>query len=503
MRQLIDAELIRLQSIKNQKGLEKLRVAIYARKSREDIHQSSLETQIETCKSFMQFYPDYFDVSLSEVYSEDNVSGMYIDNREQLHLMMERVKSGMIDVVLCTKVDRLSRSGLNAEKLIQEMNESKAYFIGGDDLGDNSASGVLLKQIQWSINEFHVRRSVEDMIAGKIKKTKDGYACGGPGNYGYDVDNKRYVINPQEAIAVGIVFDRFNSGKSYSQIIEELEVLGFTTRTGKKFSKSTINSILTNERNAGINLWNATRKQKKRKRISRLEFPEVMNDTAIAESIVSKEIFELTKARLEGKAFHREGAVRHSPYLLTGLVVCSHCGRKMTGNNTKGGKSKKLRRVYECANHKRKGNERCLNTQINADFLEHYVQSLISDLLRQRATLPLSKQLISDRIVNDKITLKTLSKQIQNELLMIDKLTNGLLQQPSVSVKESIMRKIKQSEDFIVKATNRKEEIDKRIKSIQADSNIPSNLIKLIDKDLILLNVKSIRVALSELSIEL
>jgi hypothetical protein len=123
--------------------------------------------------------------------------------------------------------------------------------------------------------------------------------------------------------------------------------------------------------------------------------------------------------------------------------------------------------------------------------------------LRQRATLPLNKQLISDRIVNDKMTLKTLSKQIQNELLMIDKLTNGLLQQPSVSVKESIMRKIKQSEEFILKATNRKEEIDKRIKSIQADSNIPSNLIKLIDKDLILLNVKSIRVALSELSIEL
>ena len=503
MRQLIDAELIRLQSIKNQKGLEKLRVAIYARKSREDIHQSSLETQIETCKSFMQFYPDYFDVSLSEVYSEDNVSGMYIDNREQLHLMMERVKSGMIDVVLCTKVDRLSRSGLNAEKLIQEMNESKAYFIGGDDLGDNSASGVLLKQIQWSINEFHVRRSVEDMIAGKIKKTKDGYACGGPGNFGYDVVNKRYVINPQEAIAVSIIYDRFLAGKSYSQIIDELEVLGFTTRTGKKFSKSTINSILTNERNAGINLWNATRKRKKRKRISKLEFPEVMNDTAIAESIVSKEIFELTKARLEGKAFHREGAIRHSPYLLSGLVVCSHCGRRMTGNNTKGGKAKQLRRVYECANHKIKGVNRCPNTQINADFLEHYVQGTITDLLNQRSTLPMNPSLQSDRVVNDKKTLATLTKQIQSELLMIDKLTNGLLQQTSSYVRESIMKKVKQSESFIVKAKSRKNEIEERIKRYQM---IPHNFSispNLIDKDLIVGIIKSIQISVSEIFIEM
>jgi DNA invertase Pin-like site-specific DNA recombinase len=174
MRQLLQEELHKLESIKQQKNLNRLRVAIYARKSREDIQQVSLENQVDSCKAYLDRYPSLFVLDESNIYAEDNVSGMFIENREQLHRMIDKIQDGQVDVIICTKVDRLSRSGLNAEKLIQIMHDANAYFIGGDDLGDNSASGVLLKQIQWSINEFQVRRSVEDMISFKIKITKDG-----------------------------------------------------------------------------------------------------------------------------------------------------------------------------------------------------------------------------------------------------------------------------------------------------------------------------------------
>jgi site-specific DNA recombinase len=502
MRQLLQEELHKLESIKQQKNLNRLRVAIYARKSREDIQQVSLENQVDSCKAYLDRYPSLFVLDESNIYAEDNVSGMFIENREQLHRMIDKIQDGQVDVIICTKVDRLSRSGLNAEKLIQIMNDANAYFIGGDDLGDNSASGVLLKQIQWSINEFQVRRSVEDMISGKIKKTKDGYSCGGPGNFGYDVIHRRYVINPQEAIAVGIVFDRFVSGQSYSEIIEELEVLGFTTRNKKPFRKSTINAILTNERNAGINVWNAVRKRKKRKRISRLEFPEVVNDSGIVEPIVTIELFNKAKMRLEAKAFHRVKSVKHSQYLLTGIIHCAHCGRKMTGNNTKGGKSKKLRRVYECANHKPSVKNRCPNLAINADFIEKYSKDVVADLFQQRISLGINSVKVSQSIQDDNRLIKTLKKQVQNELQMIDKLTMGLVQNTSSAVKDSIAKKITQCESFITKAKARMNELQARVSCINnQQQKINSDLE--INKSILGSVIKDIKVSTSEIVIEL
>ena len=316
--------------------------------------QVSIETQIEACREFVSKHEYLFSLKDEDIYSEDNVSGMYIENRLELSRLMAKVKEKTVDVVICSKVDRLSRDALNTDILLKQLEESDAYFIGGDDLGDNSAAGVLIKQIQRSINEFQVRRSIEDMIAGKIKNTKDGYSCGGPGNFGYNVVNRRYVINPYEAVAVSTIFDLFIKGKSYNDIIDELEVLGFKTRTGKNFSKATINAILTNERNSGVNIWNSQRKRKKRKRISKLIFDEVVNDSGIVEGIVTKEKFDEVQRRLQSKAVPRDKAAKHKPYLLTGLIKCAHCGGNMTGNSTKGGRDHRLRRIYECHNHKHK-----------------------------------------------------------------------------------------------------------------------------------------------------
>lgn len=464
MRELLEAEVAKLLYIRDIKKVCKLRVAIYARKSREDLLQVSIETQIEACREFVSKHEYLFSLKDEDIYSEDNVSGMYIENRLELSRLMAKVKEKTVDVVICSKVDRLSRDALNTDILLKQLEESDAYFIGGDDLGDNSAAGVLIKQIQRSINEFQVRRSIEDMIAGKIKNTKDGYSCGGPGNFGYSVVNRRYVINPYEAVAVSTIFDLFIKGKSYNDIIDELEVLGFKTRTGKNFSKATINAILTNERNSGVNIWNSQRKRKKRKRISKLIFDEVVNDSGIVEGIVTKEKFDEVQRRLQSKAVPRDKAAKHKPYLLTGLIKCAHCGGNMTGNSTKGGRDHRLRRIYECHNHKHKGTDKCMNTSINADFIEKHVVSTVINLVKQRiASGKVDFTEIRRSIENDTKQAKTLRKQIQNEHLMIDKLAMGLVNSQSEMVTKSINIKVKQSEDFIMKAEARANKLESRI----------------------------------------
>ena len=78
-------------------GIEKLRTAIYARKSAEDERQTSLPTQIEVCKEFIS---EYDMLTLTKIYSEDNVSGMFTDNRTEYLAMLAAAERQEIDVIV-------------------------------------------------------------------------------------------------------------------------------------------------------------------------------------------------------------------------------------------------------------------------------------------------------------------------------------------------------------------------------------------------------------------
>ena len=110
MRPLTDIEITELKEklriLQDKRGIDKLRVAIYARKSAEDERQTSLETQIANCKDFLADY-DFFHIT--HVLQEDNVSGMFTDNRTQYQKAMSLAEQGEIDVLVVMRLDRLAR----------------------------------------------------------------------------------------------------------------------------------------------------------------------------------------------------------------------------------------------------------------------------------------------------------------------------------------------------------------------------------------------------------
>lgn len=93
MRELREEEIRRLHMIAGKKGRLKLKAAIYARKSREDITELSLSTQIEECKNFIEKYSSLIDDESISVFSEDNASGMYTEYRDELQKLMREAKS--------------------------------------------------------------------------------------------------------------------------------------------------------------------------------------------------------------------------------------------------------------------------------------------------------------------------------------------------------------------------------------------------------------------------
>jgi len=374
MRDLRKEELQRLLDIAKSRKREKLRVAIYARKSKDDRERLSLDAQIEECKIFVTKYD--FILGLEKTFSEDDVSGMFIEQRVEFQKMMKEVEDKSIEIVLSLKADRFSRDAMNMAASIKAIDQSGAYFIALDDIGDNSAAGTLIRQIFWNISEFYVRRNAEDTFRVLANRAKQGFSAGGVANYGYSIVAKRYVINPEEAIVVNMIFDGVQNGLSYKDIIEQIDMKGFKSRCGKKFTASTIHGILHNEKVAGTMIWNAKGRRKKKKRILKENFDEVRVQNGITEAVIDKTVYDKVQTILGGRSVYHCDTV-HAPYLLTGIITCNYCGKPMIGQSQLAGEQKKIRRTYTCPRHLKKNGGSCAVKDVNANYIEQTVKQAI------------------------------------------------------------------------------------------------------------------------------
>jgi len=470
MRELRQKEVEQLIQKAKQLKVEKLKVAIYARKSREDELGTSLATQVEACQTFIERYNFLFETDESFIFQEDKVSGFFIQHREQYSKLMESVDKGEVQVVLTMKIDRFSRDSVNIPKYIKEITSKGAYFIAGDDLSDDTAAGILIKQIMWATNEFVGRRSVEDSMKVRLKLTRDGYAVGGVGNYGYEIVGKKFLIKPEEAIVVNIVFDRIIQGSSYKEIINELDIKGYKSRSGKKFSLSTIHSILTNERNYGLNIWNSKKKRKDKKRVLKEVFPEVSSEEAVPEPIITKEKFDKVQSIIQKRIVPRTG-IKHEPYLLTGLVHCTKCGGVMTGFSQKAGPSGTRMRYYTCPRHTDKRGTRCETKGINATHLENAVKVMLKNMLDKHVSgAGVSNTVIQQFLKEDNRILTRLKRELSKYEEKVEKLILGLSDISSDTVKKSALKSIEQTGKLIDHTTSGISELELRVSMYQANT---------------------------------
>ncbi len=469
MRDLRQDEVKKLHQIAADKGLVNLRACVYARKSREDKSNTSLSVQVNECKSFVNRYPTLMHLNDDAIYQEDNVSGMYLDHRKAFESMIEAIKKNRYDVVLVSKFDRFSRDIANMTTMLSEFERLGVYLIAGDDLGDTSAAGMLIKQIYWATNEFHVRRSTEDIMKTHANLVKSGKTVGGPGNFGYNVKNRKYVINPEEAIAVNMIFDMFLDGKSYSDIAFILDQKGYKPRHSKRFAPSFIHSVLTNPRNCGKSVWNSREKRKRKRRVLREVMDEVVSEDVVEEPIISKEKFDQVQRILNQRTYGKHNKKGKS-YTLTGIIKCNECGGAMTGNSQRSGRNKTLYRTYHCKNHKKKHGGTCSTKPVRLEYIEHFIKRIILD--RLNATLPtnpINKQGIKVFLKDEKTILNRLDREIKKDEESLSQMTRGLYSITEEIIQKKTKEEIVKVSDKIDKASLQKATIQRRIESFNVN----------------------------------
>jgi site-specific DNA recombinase len=213
-----------------------VRCAIYTRKSSEEGLQqdfNSLDAQREACEAFIASQKHEGWIARPEMYDDGGFSGATIE-RPAFQRLLADVRRGSIDVVVVYKVDRLTRSLSDFAKIVDIFDNRNVSFVSvTQQFNTTTSMGRLTLNILLSFAQFE-REVTGERIRDKIAASKrKGMWMGGLPSLGYDVKDRRLVVNEAEAETVRHIFRRYTELKSVRLLKADLDAQGIVSKTRK------------------------------------------------------------------------------------------------------------------------------------------------------------------------------------------------------------------------------------------------------------------------------
>ena len=229
--------------------VRKLRCAVYTRKSSEeglDMEFNSLDAQREACEAYIASQRAEGWVLVRDHYDDGGVSGGTLE-RPALKRLVADIQEGLVDVVVVYKIDRLSRSLVDFTKLVEVFDANNVTFVSvTQSFSTTTSMGRLTLNILLSFAQFE-RELAGERIRDKVAASrKRGMWMGGFVPLGYDVSDRKLVVNEAEAALVQRIFRGFVEMESATRLVQALRTEGATTKRGRPLTKSDAYRILSN-----------------------------------------------------------------------------------------------------------------------------------------------------------------------------------------------------------------------------------------------------------------
>lgn len=307
----------------------RLRCAIYTRKSTEeglDMEFNSLDAQREACEAYIASQRSEGWACLRERYDDGGFSGGTLD-RPALKQLITDVEDGLVDVIVVYKIDRLSRALMDFSKLVELFDRHGVTFVSvTQSFNTTTSMGRLTLNILLSFAQFErevTAERIRDKVAASRKK---GMWMGGYVPLGYDVVDRKLIVNGTEAAQVRRIFERFVELGSATVLARELRRKGARNKQGTLIDKGYLYRLLKNRVYRG----EAVHKGK--------SYP------GEHDAIIDEALWDRAHAILQESPRKRANNTRaQTPALLKGLIF-SETGAAMTPTTTK--KGPKLYRYY-------------------------------------------------------------------------------------------------------------------------------------------------------------
>jgi site-specific DNA recombinase len=351
-----------------------IRCAIYTRKSHEEgLEQefNSLDAQRLSAENYIKSQQHEGWQILPKYYDDGGFSGGTLE-RPALKELFDDIAAGLIDCVIVYKIDRLSRSLLDFTKIVDLFDRHNVTFVSvTQSFNTASSMGRLMLNVLLSFAQYE-RELTGERIRDKFAASKQkGMWMGGNPPLGYDIIDRKLVINAPEAKLIEHIFTRFLVLASATHLAKELNNDGyhskqFTAKTGKdiggaRFTKASLRRILTNP----VYVGKIRHKDK--------EF------AGLHDAIIDQDLWDRAQATFK-TAPKRNSAFCKSPVLLKGIIHCQACNIPMTPTYT--AKKNRQYRYYACSNVLRGIECHGIISYLAAGEVEHFVIQQVRHVLK-------------------------------------------------------------------------------------------------------------------------
>lgn len=412
----------------------KINAAAYVRFSSDNQREESIDAQLRAIHDYAKMN----GFSIVKTYA-DKAKTATSDKRPEFQRMIRDSSLGIFGAVIVHKLDRFSRDKYDSVSYKRKLKKNGICLISVTEKLDGSPESVILESLLEGMAEYYSKNLAREVMKG-MKET--AYQCkhtGGKPPLGYEVAlDKTYVINPTEAKAVSVIYRMYLDGHGYKSIINALNEMGHKTKLGKPFGKNSIHDLLTNEKYAGVYVFNRSSSKDAfgiRNNHASKDCEDIIRIEGGMPAIVSTEDFAAVQEKMARNKKQPGFYKAKELYLLSGLIFCGECGHAMQGNSRISGRSKERYISYRCG-QKDKG-KKCCNKEIRREYIEAFVlseleQKLFNDKAIPVLTAKLNEHLSKtnnknrDEMQNLTSRLVDLERQISN---LVNAVAQGFIQE--------------------------------------------------------------------------
>ena len=300
--------------------------AIYARYSCDAQTEQSIEGQLHVCKE----YAERNEIVILDTYIDRAMTGTN-DNRPDFQRMIKDSAEKRWNFILVYKLDRFSRNKFESVINRKKLSDNGVKVLSAMENIPDTPEGIILESLLEGMNQYFSAELSQKVKRGMRETRLKGYYQGGGLPYGYRVEDRKIVVDEEQAKNVRYMFGQFAKGVYVREIIEALTARGVTYH-GKPFAKNTVYNILKNEKYCGVYYHGE-------ERIDNM-YPQIVPD----------EIFERVRNITESNK-HGKRSVEVT-YLLRHKLICGYCGQSVIAENGTA-RNGERRYYYKCRGNKR------------------------------------------------------------------------------------------------------------------------------------------------------
>ena len=335
---------------------------IYARYSSDSQTEQSIEGQLRVCQQFAKNN----DILIVDTYIDRAMTGTN-DARPDFQRMIKDSHKRQWDYVIVYKLDRFSRNKYETTIHKHTLKENGVKVLSAMENIPDTPEGIILESLLEGMNQYYSAELSQKVLRGLKESYLKGNYTGGAQIYGYDVVEKKNVINPYEAEIIREIFSKFANGHTGKSIADNLIARGIRTKQGHYLDDKKVYKIIANTKYVG-----------------KIQHGDTVY-TNIYPAIIDEATWQAVQI-IRNANKHTPGSKKQKfNFLLSGKLICGDCRAYMVGESGKS-KSGDNYKYYTCLSRRRR-KQACDLKSVQKNWIENLVIQTTWQLIEENEAL--------------------------------------------------------------------------------------------------------------------